>query len=195
MSDHTDRSLIDAIDQLVDEQLAEGEPCGGYDYGDPTFPRCPNPWCGEDWHGLPITARMAEMRWHRELDPEYRYHDDESMVLCPGSAYDGEFTAPHLRTRRRLTGPQPQWWCCFQATDLDIDIDGRDAESAPNQVRVNGEVIFLAPDIDGTTLHIRYDPVPGTNGSRRTHWIALRALESPRSGVWVNWRPDHPDTD
>lgn len=193
MSDHTDRSIVDAIDRLVDEQLAEGEPCGGYDYGDPAFPRCPNPWCGEDWHGLPITARMAEMRWHRELDPTYRYHADESMVLCPGSAFEGEFTAPNLRPRR-APGPQPQWWCCFQAIDLEIDMDGH-TDRAPHRVRVNGELIDLAPDADGTSIHIRYDTAVTINGPRRTHWIALRALESPRSGVWVNWRPDEPDSD
>mgnify|MGYP006876022186 CR=1 FL=1 len=42
--------VLDAIGELVDEQMAAGEPLTGYDYGDPTFPRCR---CGWGWHGLP----------------------------------------------------------------------------------------------------------------------------------------------
>ncbi|NKS02565.1 hypothetical protein GS528_16400 [Rhodococcus hoagii] len=29
--------IIDAIDALVDEQMAGGEPIGGYDYNDPNY--------------------------------------------------------------------------------------------------------------------------------------------------------------
>lgn len=192
MSNRPDLHIVDAIDRLIDEQLADGEPCGGYDYGDPGFPVCPNPWCGEEWHGLPITARMAEMRWRGDLDPEYRYHADDSVVLCPGSAYEGEFTAPNLRAARRsVTGPPAQWWCCFHATDLDIDLDGGEPNAA--RVSINGERIDLIPDGDGTSIHLRYDTIAETNGLPRTRWIALRASVAPRAGVWVNWRPDHAD--
>jgi hypothetical protein len=41
--------IVDRIDQLVDEQLAGGEPHTGYDFGDPKYPRCPH--CSRHWHG------------------------------------------------------------------------------------------------------------------------------------------------
>ncbi|AVP42299.1 hypothetical protein SEA_FENRY_73 [Gordonia phage Fenry] len=83
----TGRDIVDDIDALIDEQLAAGEPIGGYDYNDPDYPKC---WhCGRDWHGLAITERMNEMRWRGELDPDYRYADDTSRVVCPGSKFIG----------------------------------------------------------------------------------------------------------
>ncbi|MFI6866354.1 hypothetical protein [Nocardia sp. NPDC050406] len=190
MSNRPDRHIVDAIDRLVDEQLADGEPCGGYDYGDPGFPMCPNPWCGEEWHGLPITARMAEMRWHGALDPGYRYHADDSVVLCPGSAFEGEFRAPVPRTRRTRRGPRPQWWCCFHAHDLAIEVEGE--VPSPARVAVNGEDIELAPDGDGISAYVRYETAE-SGGAARARWIVLRAVRPPRTGVWVNWRPYHPE--
>lgn len=50
MTEHSEQGVMDAIDALIDEQLAEGEPFAGYDFGDPGFPRCR---CGDMWHGLP----------------------------------------------------------------------------------------------------------------------------------------------
>lgn len=88
------RDIVDDIDALIDSQLDAGEPIGGYDYNDPDYPKC---WhC--DWHGLPITERMNEMRWRGEMDPDYRYADDTSRVVCPGSEFIGplpenQFTA------------------------------------------------------------------------------------------------------
>ncbi|NKW61729.1 hypothetical protein GS931_17435 [Rhodococcus hoagii] len=66
MSDH---DIIDAIDALVDEQMAGGEPIGGYDWSDPNYPQCPH--CGDDWHGLKITRRMRDMRWDGIFDENY----------------------------------------------------------------------------------------------------------------------------
>ncbi|QDF17523.1 hypothetical protein SEA_PHROSTEDPHLAKE_80 [Gordonia phage PhrostedPhlake] len=83
----TGRDIVDDIDALIDSQLDAGEPIGGYDYNDPDYPKC---WhCGRDWHGLPITERMNEMRWRGEMDPDYRYADDTSRVVCPGSEFIG----------------------------------------------------------------------------------------------------------
>ncbi|MBM4608007.1 hypothetical protein GS416_03885 [Rhodococcus hoagii] len=79
--------IIDAIDALVDDQMAGGEPIGGYDYNDPNYPQCPH--CGDDWHGLKITRRMRDMRWDGIFDENYRYADDDSEVLCPGSDFIG----------------------------------------------------------------------------------------------------------
>ncbi|MFF2026580.1 hypothetical protein [Rhodococcus koreensis] len=96
------RNIIDEIDSLVDAQL-EQEP-SGYDHNI-NQDRCPH--CGRDWHGLKITERMEEMRrrYHRRsryfrdvgeedyaesvLDPGYRYAEDDSDVICPGSEFIG----------------------------------------------------------------------------------------------------------
>jgi hypothetical protein len=97
-------ALVDDIDALVDDQLAGGEPETGYDFDDPTFPDCPHSWCSESWHGLAITRRMRDMRWRGEIDPDYRYNEDDSTVLCPGSDFTGEFTPPESERPA-----YPQW--------------------------------------------------------------------------------------
>ncbi len=93
-----DRDIVDAIDELVDWQLSNYENRSGYDRNVNQVD-CPHPWCREPWHGLAITRRMQEMRWGGQVDPAYRYADDTSEVLCPGSEFDGEFTPPE----------QPDW--------------------------------------------------------------------------------------
>ncbi|MEV4127060.1 hypothetical protein [Nocardia sp. NPDC049707] len=86
---------------------------------------CPHSWCHEKWHGLAITRRMREMRskWHSsvhyyederrvsddvvaELDA-YRYDEDDSEVICPGSSFVGEFTPPEPRSRGDLGDGYP----------------------------------------------------------------------------------------
>jgi hypothetical protein len=86
----TDRDIVDAID----EQLAQGEPETGYDFDDPTFPECPHSWCDREWHGLAITQNIEQMRWSGSYDEDYRYSEDDTPVICPGSSFDGEFTPP-----------------------------------------------------------------------------------------------------
>lgn len=75
--------IIDTIDALIEQQLAEGEPHGGFDAGDPNFPTCPH--CDRDWHGFPLTERVEAMRHDGSFDEGYRVRDDDSTVLCPGS--------------------------------------------------------------------------------------------------------------
>ncbi|MCX2753098.1 hypothetical protein [Gordonia sp. 4N] len=89
MTNHQD--LLADIDALIDEQLDAGEPVGGYDYDDPDFPKCGH--CRGDWHGLAITERMQEMRWRGAVDADYRYSQDDSPVVCPGSEFIGPLTA------------------------------------------------------------------------------------------------------
>ncbi|QZD97589.1 hypothetical protein SEA_LONELYBOI_71 [Gordonia phage LonelyBoi] len=84
--------IVDEIDALIEGQLDAGEPIGGYDYDDPDFPKCGH--CGRDWHGLAITERMEEMRWRGELDDDYRYSEDDSRVICPGSEFIGPLPTP-----------------------------------------------------------------------------------------------------
>lgn len=95
----SDRDIIDDIDALVDEQMAGGEPRGGFDYGDPDYPRCPH--CSEGWHGLKITRRMREMRWGGAFDEDYRYAADDSEVLCPGSDFIGPWANADQLARQR----------------------------------------------------------------------------------------------
>ncbi|WP_458317127.1 hypothetical protein [Mycolicibacterium brisbanense] len=87
--------IIDRIDELVDQQLADGEPRNGYDFGDPDYPDYPGcPHCHRQWHGLRITKRIESMRWAREFDPEYSYAEDDSPVLCEGSDFIGPRRPP-----------------------------------------------------------------------------------------------------
>lgn len=56
-----EQDVIDAIDALVDAQLAQE--ASGYDHNI-NQPTCPHPGCGWEWHGLPIAG-------------------------CPGSTHEG----------------------------------------------------------------------------------------------------------
>ncbi|AOE44091.1 hypothetical protein SEA_BLINO_76 [Gordonia phage Blino] len=101
----TGRDIVDDIDALIDEQLAAGE-TGQARRAATADRRCGH--CGRAWHGLAITTRMEEMR--REyltsvvlarmrgeeyeyaesaILGDYRYADDDSTVLCPGSEFIG----------------------------------------------------------------------------------------------------------
>ncbi|ANA85459.1 hypothetical protein BOWSER_64 [Gordonia phage Bowser] len=89
--------VIDEIDTLIGEQLAAGEPMNGYDFDDPDFPTC---WhCGRDWHGLAVTERMNQMRARGEFEEGYRYADDDSAIICPGSAFIGPVQTPPRTAR------------------------------------------------------------------------------------------------
>jgi hypothetical protein len=82
----TDRDLVDRIDRLVHDQLANHDNRSGHDS---TVNQDLCPHCGREWHGLPITERMQQMRHARALDPAYSYARDHSIVLCAGSAFIG----------------------------------------------------------------------------------------------------------
>ncbi|QNJ57969.1 hypothetical protein SEA_HITTER_72 [Gordonia phage Hitter] len=86
------RDIVDDIDALIDSQLDAGEPIGGYDYNDPDYPKCGH--CQGDWHGLAITERMVQMRLRGEMETDYRYADDTSRVVCPGSEFIGPLPKP-----------------------------------------------------------------------------------------------------
>jgi hypothetical protein len=89
----TDRDIVDEIDELVDWQMSNYDQRSGYDHN-VNQSKCPHAWCPEAWHGLPIKRRMREMRRYGRVDPGYSYADDDSEVLCPGSAFEREFTPP-----------------------------------------------------------------------------------------------------
>lgn len=93
MSDPVGRDIVDAIDELVDEQLAGYSQHSGYDFNI-NQDKCPHGWCQEPWHGLKITAKLQRMSSFGRVDPAYRHAGDDSETLCPGSAFEGEFTPP-----------------------------------------------------------------------------------------------------
>lgn len=121
----TEQSLLDRIDALVDEQLDGGEPETGYDFDDPDFPGCPH--CNRDWHGLAITMRIERMRQYGTFDVNYKYAEDDSPVLCPGSGFIGPWATPNqiitMRRRRFLgatRGASP--WIVYRSS-----VEGREA--------------------------------------------------------------------
>ena len=76
--------IIDRIGELVDQQLEQER--SGYDHNVNQV-KC---WhCGRDWHGLPITERIAEMYARRTYDEAYSLAGDDSPVLCAGSDFIG----------------------------------------------------------------------------------------------------------
>lgn len=84
--------IIDTIDALVEEQMAEGErQCGA----DPLV--CPH--CGRDWHGFPLTEQIAEMRSSGLFDEDYKVAGDDSPVLCPGSNVYGPARPQAMHSR------------------------------------------------------------------------------------------------
>lgn len=76
--------IVDAIDALVDEQLAAGP---RDDYNVNRFDKCPH--CGRQWHGLAITERIADMYGIGIYDETYSAATDSSRILCRGSDFIG----------------------------------------------------------------------------------------------------------
>lgn len=78
--------IVDEIDALVDEQLSGYHDRSGYDYN-VNQQTC---WhCGREWHGLQITTRMEGMRRVHWYDENYRFAEDDSQIICPGSHFIG----------------------------------------------------------------------------------------------------------
>jgi hypothetical protein len=89
----------DEISELVDWQLG-----GGEQKQTNRLRKCPN--CTEQWHGLALTQRMQKMRRQGYFDETYRYCDDDSPVICPGSPPEHAVTAS-----RSVLSPQPTNRC------------------------------------------------------------------------------------
>jgi hypothetical protein len=113
--------LLDEIDSLVDESLARGD--RSQSYRGEQMQKCR--WCPEPWHGLPITKEMVRMRnepygWDEfgqpVMDPNYKYSEDTSDWVCPGSDFHGPETpnkswrlprgAAAHQFQRRMPGPR-----------------------------------------------------------------------------------------
>ncbi|MCD2109328.1 hypothetical protein O4214_30150 [Rhodococcus erythropolis] len=90
--------IIDEIDALVDEQLSGYSDRSGYDHN-VNQDRCGH--CHREWHGLKITERMESMAMQVAYDEDYRYADDDSDVLCPGSSFIGPWATKWQIERMR----------------------------------------------------------------------------------------------
>lgn len=88
----SDIDIIDRIDALVDEQLANYDNRSGYDH-DVNQERCR---CGRDWHGLAITQRIDSMRSAGDFDPDYTFASDDSPIMCVGSSTPGPWRVEPL---------------------------------------------------------------------------------------------------
>lgn len=166
MTDAT-RSLLDRIDALVDEQLDGGEPETGYDFDDPDFPGCPH--CNRDWHGLAITERIERMRQYGTFDVNYKYAEDDSPVLCPGSDFIGPWATPHqidqmrLRRRRGMTVTLSASWIDQEAWDR-----AQEAFQAEAAVRHRALLATLAPGrISHESSQLERYLVAARSGGRR----------------------------
>ena len=94
--------IVDTIDALIDAQLAEGPQD---DYNTDRYDRCPH--CDRNWHGLPITERIADMYDLGVYDETYVAADDDSRILCRGSDFIGPMPWGGLRpawTTNRSSG-------------------------------------------------------------------------------------------
>lgn len=105
--------IIDEIGALVDEQLSRYDERSGYDYN-VGIDKCPH--CDGEWHGLPITERVREMRAYYcgcpacadQLD-QYRVDEDDSPIWCPGSEFIGPWANPTQLRRISEGMTTPEW--------------------------------------------------------------------------------------
>lgn len=112
--------IIDEIDQLVDEQMAGGEPLGGFDYGNPDYPKCPH--CDRDFHGIPLTERILDMRSLTGWDESYRVDTDDSPMVCEGSLFIGPIRPPRIRVSEIKIGHNPSApWVLFALSESVLD--------------------------------------------------------------------------
>ena len=174
--------IVDQIDALIDDQLAAGEPHTGFDFGDPTYPRCGH--CGRHWHGLPITERIAGMYTLGEYDEDYRSADDTTRVLCQGSDFIGPMPfTPYCR------GPFADvngstWFAGSGSGTWSV----RDGGRRPSWL---DQMIETATDFLLDTLGI-LELIPGTAADRDAIRAALlrepdAPLLAPGIGVEVEW--------
>lgn len=184
---NSELEIMDDIDVLVAQRMEGGEPRTGYDYNDPTFPSCPNPWCGEPWHGLPITMRMAEMRDDGELDPTYRYAGDDSPVLCPGSLHEGEYTRPPtpashiLPTDWRIFGAIPGRWYAGGRGKTRLFESADAAFRWVDEQRASGERIRIYR-AGALPLVLYVDPAVCSHSTGR---FVLGDQHGARAGLWA----------
>ncbi|QFG08132.1 hypothetical protein SEA_PCORAL7_73 [Gordonia phage PCoral7] len=185
----TGRDVVDEIDALIDAQLDAGED-GQAQRAAAADRRCGH--CNRAWHGLAITARMEEMRREyaqraaeaedRGEEPEYassailddyRYADDDSAVLCPGSEFIGPLTAAQVEAHTCQCD-----WCRLRRSrqqlvaDMTIDPRWRDTVVDPSTM--------YPPEMQWPVMRDPLNPAP---------WVAYRT-DDYRTGSARWWRLD-----
>lgn len=209
-----EQSVIDSIDALIDEQLDAGEPIGGYDYGDPDYPRCHR--CHRHWHGLPTEYGCPGSGVEGpELPPcphcGHEWHADASWASCPGSTFIG----PRVPTWREqiYADVSPMWTLPDNPLDasawqFDVSQYGPEPTRAPlptvNEMILN--LVTMMGDLAFT--HRRWltgDPPPEARGfsiglhGRPYDWGGRHEVrhsfidEIGNIDVWPNpWLPANP---
>lgn len=106
--------IIDRIDELVEHQLQQER--SGYDHNI-NQDKC---WhCGREWHGLPITQRIAQMYARRTYDESYSLAEDDSPILCHGSNFIGPMPAPP----RASTTTYESGRSVMEIVDIQLELD------------------------------------------------------------------------
>lgn len=166
--------IVDEIDALVNDQLAQG-PID--DYSINRYDKCPH--CGRDWHGMKITARIEEMRRAGKYDETYSYTDDTTEVMCEGSDFIGPIrhpagtltwalaglvdTLPVMVCRTWLPGDpidNRRWWRTTLPADAQIT---EDTDQFRYTITVGALVLTVDGadlDLDGSTTYVRSATLP-----------------------------------
>lgn len=194
--DRTD-SILDEIDNLVDESLERGDQSGTF-RGE-RYDKCT--LCGDDYHFLAITTRLVQMRHGSYgfdefnqgiVDPDYRYQDDDSPIVCPGSNYlgppvgDREWAWYLLRKRGRRPSPRSH-----PASPPTSSSDPR-----PRRLRTWRFIGPFDPWVIDMRTDIEYvsrspiDPLPRAVGS---HHFATFHYQDPYPIPSIEWLRDNRD--
>lgn len=191
--------IADRIGELVDQQLQQES--SGYDHNI-NQDKC---WhCGRDWHGLPITRRIAQMYARRTYDETYSSANDDSPVVCPGSDFIGPIPAPHAPHIEAITiglaDRAIQYASEAIANIIGLPVIVTPPEETPTQIQIWDGNFNLAHDAvpvthwEWSTTHsrARFTIEPGTlaiNGMQLLSMILT--TENPRHV----WRIDQVTTD
>ncbi len=200
-----EQSVLDEIDALVDEQLQQTR--SGYDHN-VNQQRCRI--CGGDTHTLPITERMREMRrlhWstvgyyegearvsQRVVDElnAYRYDQDESRIVCPGSDFIGPMPAPVVPqpySIEALRAMRERVWALpddpFDASDVAGSAGGRGASS----FRMSNHGCSLR--VPSQSLRVRlwdadWNCVYDSDNDTRNHWDVIGERGDERTNYSID---------
>lgn len=172
---HEPADIVDRIDELVNDQLANYGNRSGYD-NNVNQDLCPH--CDREWHGLRITARIEQMRSFGHFDESYRYADDDSEVLCEGS----EFIGPMKYGPRQELGPgwgfvagwpfNPRWEVSVGSWMIDLD-DYQRRQRRWWRTTLPSDVNFQYEQVLGGASTFAVAP---TNGTRTRFNVADVAL-------------------
>lgn len=165
MSDH---DIIDQIDQLVDEQLANYHNRSGYDHN-VNQDTCPH--CGRHWHGLPVTQRVANMYRSGRYDPAYVAAEDDSPIMCDGSNFIGPIR-PGGQTAQFATALADNLTSFIERTLASLTLAAEDILDAPVLTPgiVDGAPYLVDPGWGNANPH--YEAIIGPPESRRGFGLA-----------------------